>query len=205
MPHRQSPIALDTSEPADLPPIRLEYGEMDFDVSHDGYCVRVTPRTLPVMHFGNEPLQLRQFHFHTPAEHTMGGVHYAMALHFVHTDEAGRMTVLDVFGRVGATSDTLARIVAAAPSTPGTGGGAVRLDPATLVPSLEEYLLYEGSLTQPPYTEGVRWIVAPDPIEVSRYQVSVLADISPGNSRKLQPTAGRTILRRRAGSSPEDR
>lgn len=49
-----------------------------------------------------------------------------------------------------------------------------RFDPACLLPvNIDDYWTYHGSLTTPPLTESVTWIVMKQHIEVSHDQVRV--------------------------------
>ena len=67
--------------------------------------------------------------------------------------------------------------------------------PDELIPTDSGYYAYSGSLTTPPYTEGVQWIVMSDAQEVSEEQVTRLAALTGGgtNSRAIQPLNGRQI------------
>jgi carbonic anhydrase len=53
---------------------------------------------------------------------------------------------------------------------------------------------YQGSLTTPPFTEGVQWVVLDETLEVSQGQVEAFLDLFPdGNSREVQLLKGRTV------------
>ena len=52
---------------------------------------------------------------------------------------------------------------------------------------------YPGSLTTPPCSEGVSWLVAVEPIELSAEQIAAFTAIFHGNNRPVQPLGERTI------------
>ena len=50
-----------------------------------------------------------------------------------------------------------------------------------------------GSLTTPPCTEGVLWMVMKTPVEVSAEQIGIFSRMYPMNARPLQAAGGRMI------------
>ena len=73
-------------------------------------------------------------------------------------------------------------------------GESVRdLDPAKLLPAKRSYYEFEGSLTTPPCSEGVRWLVLKEPVTLSRQQLDAFRKLYPRNARPTQPLNSRTV------------
>ena len=71
-----------------------------------------------------------------------------------------------------------------------------KLDPALLLPANRDYYRFNGSLTTPPCTEGVRWLVMKEPLTISKEQrEAFLAVMHHPNNRPLQPVNARPVLR----------
>ena len=85
------------------------------------------------------------------------------------------------------------------PPKPGAPARELQLDPAALLPADHRALLYTGSLTTPPCTEQVHWVVMEQPIEMSRAQISVFRRLFPDNHRPVQPLNGREPVEEIAG------
>ena len=118
-----------------------------------------------------------------------------MVAHFVHADHAGNLAVLGVLFEEGAHNPELDKIVKAAPaqqSAPQTLG--VTLNPALLLPADLSVWRYDGSLTTPPCSEGVRWHVANHPVTASAAQIAAIHAIVRDNARPIQPRNGRVLV-----------
>jgi carbonic anhydrase len=138
---------------------------------------------------------LAQFHWHTPSEHRVEGRHRALEMHLVHTNADGGFLVLGVFIKRGRSNRALAPVFRNLPQQPdGTREVAdVRLP--QLLPNRRRSFRYSGSLTTPPFTEPVRFVVFADPIEASRRQIGRFREVFPeGNSRETQRLNGREVL-----------
>jgi carbonic anhydrase len=142
---------------------------------------------------------LAQFHFHTPSEHTMDGKGYPLEIHLVNKDASGHTTVVGVFVRAGAENKLLAPIFSALPSTATPNGmhmgHSVKVDISAVLPKDHKAFVYMGSLTTPPCTEGVHWIVLAQPIEMSNAQINSFRTIFNDNHRPLQKINGREVDR----------
>ncbi len=142
---------------------------------------------------------LAQFHFHTPSEHTVNGKRYPLEMHFVNKDANGHIAVVGVFVQAGAENKLLAPVFSALPpsATPaGTHAGKpVQVDIAAVLPKVHKAYVYAGSLTTPPCTEGVHWIVLEQPIEMSSAQIDAFKKIFHDNHRPLQKISGREVDR----------
>lgn len=141
--------------------------------------------------FGPERYRLQQFHYHHPSEHTLDGKHFPLEIHLVHKSERGKLLVVGVLVGEGAAHPTLETLFRTLPAQ----HEALELtcDPATLMPPTLGYLTYEGSLTTPPCTEGVTWVVLATPIQASADQLARFAERFQHNNRPTQPRADRAV------------
>jgi carbonic anhydrase len=62
-----------------------------------------------------------------------------------------------------------------------------------LLPSDQNYYTFDGSLTIPPCSEGVKWFVMKTPVELSPAQIAAFARLYPDNARPVQPLNGRKV------------
>ena len=145
--------------------------------------------------FDNDTYRLVQMHFHTPSEHTVGGQPAAVEFHLVHADSTGRLLVLAVMAREGVpASEALEPFVtAAAKQEKGQSVGGIALDLQKAIPARSDYWSYDGSLTTPPCTEGVQWLVLKTVITLSHDQVATLQAAHAENARPTQQRNGRTV------------
>jgi len=143
---------------------------------------------------GDRAYHLVQFHWHTPAEHEVDEQRFPMEMHLVHAAADGSTLVVAVFLRAGAANATLAPMFSQLPKQSGAHAKVTQVDLSALIPRHEESARYTGSLTTPPFTEGVRWVVIAPPIDVSQEQIAAFAALFPeGNSRHVQPVNGRRV------------
>jgi len=143
---------------------------------------------------GDRVYRLVQFHWHTPAEHEVDEQRFPMEMHLVHKAADSSTMVIGVFLRAGAANATLAPMFSRLPTRSGDHVKVTQVNLSALIPPHEESARYTGSLTTPPFTEGVRWIVIAPPIDLSREQIAAFAALFPeGNSRHVQPVNGRRV------------
>ncbi|WP_412062369.1 carbonic anhydrase [Rubrivirga sp. IMCC45206] len=194
----QSPVALTSTSAAaaDLPSLEVDYGAAMLDVQVTDHGYLATPNGDQRVRLGDDDYSLLQFHPHTPSEHTLDGERYPLELHFVHRDAEGGLAVVGVMVEEGDENDALASVVAAA-GAPGAaseaGEGAQVEALADVLPDDRDYFTYDGSLTTPPCTEGVRWLVLGEPIEMSADQIAAFADARGSRYRPLQPLNDRAV------------
>jgi carbonic anhydrase len=67
------------------------------------------------------------------------------------------------------------------------------VDASALVPKDHSYYTFQGSLTTPPCSEDVRWLVLKAPMKVSDGEIATFAGIYPMNARPTQPLNGRLV------------
>lgn len=140
---------------------------------------------------------LLQFHFHAPSENRINGKSYPMEAHLVHADEDGNLAVVAVMFVQGRENEMLARAWSHMPKHSGDEHALPSPVAAEgLLPSNRDYYRYNGSLTTPPCTEGVRWLVMKEPVSASDQQIRAFSRVMHHpNNRPIQPTHARPILR----------
>lgn len=187
---QQSPIDLTTPSEADGPAFGEAYSASTAEVIDTGHGIQVNTSggTLTV---DGTTYELLQFHVHTPSEHTVDGSSYPAEVHLVHKAPDGTLAVIGVFVEEGAENDGLNPWVQAEPDD----GSALEYDVSALLPDAPTYYTYDGSLTTPPCSEVVRWIVMDETIEASPAQLDRLRDRHDGNARPVQPLGDRTLTR----------
>jgi carbonic anhydrase len=192
---RQSPIDIRDSVRLQIDGLRFDYKPFPLRIVDNGRTVQVTAPPGNTMILGTRSYELLQFHFHKPSEERIAGKVYEMAAHFVHKSKDGRTAVLAVMFSPGPDHPVIQTLWNHLPLEAGrdeeiTG---VKVDLQALLPRSRGYFTYMGSLTTPPCTEGVQWVVLKTPVPISRGQVNVFSKLYGMNARPLQPAHGRLI------------
>lgn len=191
---RQSPIDLRDGFAVELEPIQFDYHPSAFRVIDNGHTVQVNVAPGNAIQVLGRRYELQQFHFHRPSEHRIAGQGFEMEVHLVHKDEAGHIAVVAVLLQRGAANPIVQAVWNNLPLEKGEEQPArVSLDPAGLLPEDRRYFTYMGSLTTPPCSEGVLWMVLQQPAPLAGDQADLFARLYPLNERPLQPPAGRMI------------
>jgi carbonic anhydrase len=190
----QSPIDLRATRERRVAPIRVDYRPSRVVEENNGETIvsEVAPGNR--LRVGRRSYELVQFHLHIPSEHTVRSRRFPMELHFVHRDENGALAVLGVLLTRGERNAVYERIAAAQPRERGQRRRpAGRIDLDRLLPRSFRAYRYDGSLTTPPCSEGVRWMVLRQPVELSRSQIASYARLFERTSRPVQPRGGRAV------------
>jgi carbonic anhydrase len=191
---RQSPIDIREGIKVNLEPIRFDYRLTQFRIIDNGHTVQVNVGEGLAMHVMGKRYELIQLHFHRPAEERVNGKLYDMVVHLVHKNEEGQLAVIAVLLEKGSEHSLiqtlwnnmpLERDMEVSPAEP--------IDLMQLLPENRSYWTYMGSLTTPPCTEGVLWMVLKQPLQVSADQVSIFSRLYRNNARPVQPLNGRLI------------
>lgn len=194
---RQSPIDIREGIRVDLEPIQFDYRPGAFAVLNNGHTIQVSLAPGNILQVMGRRYELQQFHFHRPSEERINGRSFDMVAHLVHKDADGRLAVVAVLldrGRDDRPQPLVQTIWNNLPlekNDPLPGPGV--LDPKLLLPEDRAYYTYMGSLTTPPCTEGVLWMVMRQPVAVSAEQISIFSRLYPMNARPIQSGAGRLI------------
>ena len=171
----------------------FNYQTTAVSVVRRGHTIEVEPTGENGIEVEGARYQLLQFHFHTPSEHTLAGQSFDMEIHFVHQGYDSAVAVVGVLvrrGRAHPVLDVLAEHIAA------TRGQAQGLDISAIdvLPSTRQTVRYDGSLTTPPCSQGVKWLLLTTPIEASDAQLAAFRSVLGKNNRPVQPLNGREVL-----------
>jgi len=191
----QSPIDLVNVPKGDLKPLEIAYGKGANEIVNNGHTVQVNYRPGSSLVVDGRSFELKQFHFHAPSENTFDGKHFPLEGHFVHADKDGHLAVVAVMFREGAANPVLATLWKSMPGKAGDKKALASLPSAAgLLPADRGYYRFTGSLTTPPCSEGVEWLVIKQPATASKQQIGAFGKAVGGpNNRPVQPLNGRHV------------
>jgi carbonic anhydrase len=191
---RQSPIDIRDTIRVDQEAIRFDYHASRFSVVDNGHTIQVNVSSGNFIEIMGRRFELQQFHFHRPSEERINGRQYDMVAHLVHKDADGRLAVIAVLLERGQDQPLIQTIWNYLPLERGESYDApVTIDLGQLLPKDKAYFTYMGSLTVPPCSEGVLWMVLRQPVQLSPQQISIFSRLYPMNARPLQAGSGRLI------------
>ncbi len=217
----QSPINIDyTNSSASMFKLEFNYLPVPLQIVNNGHTIQFnygTPKhgeenfvtiagrqyPLPTatdyhstLSVSGEEYKLIQVHFHSPSEHQFNGRNAPMEAHFVHMNDAKQLAVVGVMLTEGKSHPLLSQLWPHMPMSAGPAKevAGVHVNAADLLPREHEYNHYRGSLTTPPCTEGVRWFVMQESVDVSSSQVAKFLSVINENARPVQPVNNRYLL-----------
>lgn len=193
----QSPINITQTSNAQLPPLNISYAPVEPTIVNNGHTIQVDVPAGNTFSDGKKSYSLAQLHFHTPSENKINGKSYPLELHLVHKSQDGKLAVIGVMVEEGNTNPELAKLFQNIPANQGqkqklTG---TPVNVKKLLPSDQRYYQFVGSLTTPPCSEGVNWLVMQQPITASKEQIKEFQAVYPNNARPVQPTNNRPVVR----------
>ena len=192
----QSPINIESPIEAKLNQLEFDYQSSPLRIINNGHTIQVNYQSGSVLKLDGESYELVQFHFHHPSEHKVNDQNFPMELHLVHQNEKGSLAVVGVFLKQGKANKALETIWKALPEKQGKEQiiPNIEINASELLPTDQEFYRYYGSLTTPPCSEKVNWIVYQKPIEVSIAQVQKFSKLFPINARPVQNLNRRFLL-----------
>ncbi len=192
----QSPINITSTIESDLPALTINYQKSKVELVNNGHTIQANIKGDNTFTNDDGIFDLLQFHFHAPSENTINGKSFPLETHFVHADKDGRLAVIGVMFEEGKENKPLAKLWKKMPEqAKGKYALADMLQSLSLMPSSKDYYRFNGSLTTPPCSEGVRWFVLKQPIEASKAQISQFRKVMGGDTnRPVQPVNARVIL-----------
>jgi carbonic anhydrase len=197
----------DAQSPIDLPPAparhqpspgKPHWEPVPLRITNNGHTIQVDDTSPSSFVVEGVTYKLAQFHFHCPSEHTVGGRAFDAEAHFVHKSETGKVLVVALLFGSGAENPVLAPVWRAMPAKEGPTVTVpdTTIDVSSLLPGAPRYFRYDGSLTTPPCTEGVKWLVVePDAsTQLSPDQIKKLRGLTlPSTNRPEQRVGSREV------------
>lgn len=192
----QSPINLEATEAAHVAPLKMHYKVSLIDMVNNGHTIQANYGKGSYITLGNERYDLLQFHFHTPSEHRVAGRSFPMEIHFVHRNKRGQLAVVGVLVAAGDYNLAAREIWDRLPARAHTKSANTRalMNARDLLPGDTRYFRYSGSLTTPPCSENVKWLVLQSPVRFSEGQIGKLHSIIGMNARPAQARNSRYLL-----------
>jgi carbonic anhydrase len=194
--HHQSPVNITKSVKAKLPPLEFNYHPIPLIIENNGHTIKVTTNKAGDLKIGEKTYHLIQFHTHEPSEEAINGKRSAMVIHLVHQDDNNHLAVVAILFDEGDTTnpllDKLVKFLPKRPSEPQSHQELIDIN--QLLPTERDYYTYEGSLTIPPCTEEVKWIVLKQQMPIAAIDLIQYQKLYPRNARPLQPLNDREVL-----------
>ncbi|HZW88406.1 MAG TPA: carbonic anhydrase family protein [Myxococcaceae bacterium] len=190
----QSPVALSTKQAkAKSPeqPLEIAWSKSTGELVDTGHSDQVNLQPGSSITYAGTKYELQQFHFHAPSEHTIDGKHAPMEAHFVHKSAEGKLAVVGILLKQGPAPSAFAPELNDLPA-PGEKK-SVEVDLPAMLPKSTRHFAYSGSLTTPPCSEDVQWIVMLGEDSVSKAEIAAFQSKYAHNARPVQATKGRTI------------
>jgi len=194
----QSPIDLAATTKRELEPLAFDYRAGTAEILNNGHTIQVNYQPGSTLTVEGRRFELKQFHFHAPSENTFKGRHFPLEGHLVHADKDGKLAVVAVMFSEGAANPLLATLWKTIPAKEGDKKAlADRRSALEMLPAARDYYEFPGSLTTPPCSEGVLWLVLKQPASASKAQVDAFTKtMGFANNRPIQPLNARQVLAR---------
>ncbi len=181
--------------------IVLNYETSKESVSNLGHTVQVNYQEGSSIDFDGRSFAFKQFHFHTPSEHKIDGITYPLEMHMVHVlehdpDSTPHYLVVGILFKEGKENPFFNEFMNEIPKEAGTTleEDKTEVNVNHLFEGIDNaYYYYMGSLTTPPYTETVNWVILKHIFEASPTQVEKLNRIEGNNARHIQAIYGRKV------------
>lgn len=192
----QSPIDVSTPAEQDLANIAFHYQPSEVNILNNGHTVQVNYDTGSYIELDGVRYDVAQFHYHAPSEHAVDGKLFAAELHIVHKNADGGLAVVGILLDEGEQNNAYQPFIQNLPSEESdVKDVGVTVNAADLLPVEHTTFRYSGSLTTPPCSEGVNWLLMTTPVEISAEQIAALTSIfEEGNSRPVQPLNDRPLV-----------
>ena len=191
---QQSPINIRTSLTSDsIKSLSTNYRESGVTVLNNGHTIQVNYDAGSIAHFDGQEYELLQFHFHTPSEHKVNNKALLMEMHLVHKNAEEGLGVISILFEEGGENPFLSKFWSPLPRKVGEVPSNLKINISEVFPGDPHFYYYDGSLTTPPCSEGVKWFVMKETVLVSRDQADKFLSIFGENARPVQPLNERFV------------
>jgi carbonic anhydrase len=192
----QSPIDVANPSEQDLTNISFHYQPSEVNILNNGHTVQVNYDPGSYIELDGTRYDVVQFHYHAPSEHTVDGESFPAELHIVHKNADGHLAVIGILLKEGTENIAYQPFISNLPAEKTDAKDAgVKINAMDLLPSVGTTFRYKGSLTTPPCTEDVNWLVMTTPVEISAEQLTALDSLfEGGNNRPVQPINDRSLI-----------
>ncbi|MGZ3297959.1 MAG: carbonic anhydrase, partial [Asticcacaulis sp.] len=193
---RQSPVDISGQLPTAASKIKLNYNSVAASIQNTGKAIRIVPQSAGGVVMDGHSYALKYIEFHSPSEHSVDGHRATLESQFVHEDAKGNKVIVAVLYDVGVADPMLASLWTYLPSDAGQPVPLpdLLINAQDLMPSSADFYVYSGSLTTPPCTEGVTWMIYNSPLSVSAEQADVFERLIGPNARPLQDRHDRDYI-----------
>lgn len=191
----QSPINIVNAETdASLAALQYSYHPTPIDLEHNGHAIELVYETGSTLNWDGKAYELKQAHLHGGSEHTVNGTRYELEFHLVHKHSDNDLSVIGVFIEEGAENAFFNQFFDMLPEIEGEHyTDTTTINVADILPTSGGYYNYSGSLTTPPCSEVVNWIVMKEPVQASATQIEKLKAILHISYRPTQKLYKRTV------------
>lgn len=197
----QSPIniASDKTLPARKAGIKFNYGLLQpLGISNDGKHIRVDVKPGADITVEGAAYELKYLSLHMPSEHTVNGQHFPLEIQFIHENAEKHKAGVSLMMIPGRPDRTLNLLMQDFPiqkgETKSLSENALRN--LEMKKKLASYYYYNGSMTTPPCTEGMRWFIMQDPLSLSAEQQEAFKQaLGVDNNRPVQALNARMVLK----------
>ncbi|HEY2862977.1 MAG TPA: carbonic anhydrase family protein [Casimicrobiaceae bacterium] len=193
----QSPIDIPDAEArkGDLPPLLFDYRTSPLTIVDNGHTIQINYAPGSSISVEGKHYELVGFDFHKPSEEKISGKGHDMDVHLMHRSKDGKLAVVAVLLDEGKENALVKTLWGHWPQTKDkeTTVDAVKINALELLPRDKGYYTFAGSLTTPPCTEDVKWIVLKTPVQISADEIARFAKTYPMNARPVQELNGRDI------------
>jgi len=180
-----------------LEPIDFHYVTKANEVINNGHSIQVNVASGSYIKIDGKEFELKQFHFHTPSENQIEGENFPLEAHFVHAAKDGSLAVVALMFEDGKSNEIIEKVWSKMPKE-ANKSAKIELSANMinqLLPTDKKYYRFDGSLTTPPCSEGVRWFVLKDYATISKEEVAeFLHTMHHPNNRPVQPVNARKVL-----------
>jgi len=193
---RQSPVDISGITTPQMSKVVLNYNSVPATIQNTGKTIRITPQGAGDLVLDGVKYTLQYIEFHSPSEHAINGHRATLESQFVHENAKGDTVIVAVLYDVGVADPMLGSLWTYLPTDPGKPVPLpdLLINAQDLQPPTEDFYAYSGSLTTPPCTEGVTWLVYSSPLSISAEQADAFERLVGPNARPMQPRHDRNFL-----------